>query len=513
MLQPNPGSPEELAAFAALQSQLPALYERVSHDPRCEHLVVVAPSLSMDPRELIKISGAHHYEERLLFFLMLLRRPRTCVLFLTSQTIHPSVVDYYLHLLSGIPASHARKRLILMDCSDTSNIPLSGKLLSRPRMMKDIKRIIARYESAHMVCFNSSKLERTLAVQLGIPLYANDPALLDLGTKSGCRETFREAGVLFPDGFERLHTEDEIVEALATLKGRSPEMRRAVVKLNEGFSGEGNALFYFDGIDATGATDLENQIRNHLPNLKFEARHETWESFKTKYNDMGGIVEAFVEGENKRSPSSQCRVNAIGGAQPISTHDQVLGGPSGQVFLGCTFPADEAYRLEVQEAGMRVAEVLASKGVLGRFATDFVSIPTASGGWKHYAIEVNLRKGGTTHPFLTLRFLTDGSYDMLTGEFYAQNANPKYYYASDTLQSDRYKGLSPDDLIDISVYHDLHFHANTERGVVFHLMGALSEFGKLGVVCIGDNPQQAQFLYKRTRSVLDEEVGYRENED
>jgi hypothetical protein len=38
-------------------------------------------------------------------------------------------------------------------------------------------------------------------------------------------------------------------------------------------------------------------------------------------------------------------------------------------------------------------------------------------------------------------------------------------------------------------------------------MGALSEFGKLGVVCIGDNPQQAQFLYKRTRSVLDEEVG------
>ena len=284
-------------------------------------------------------------------------------------------------------------------------------------------------------------------------------------------------------------------------------MRRAVVKLNEGFSGEGNALFYFDGIEASSAPDLENQIRAKLPELRFEAKGETWESFSTKYSEMGGIVEAFVEGENKRSPSCQCRVNAVGGAQAISTHDQVLGGPSGRVFLGCTFPADDAYRLDIQNAGMRVAEVLAAKGVLGRFATDFVSVPTADGGWKHYAIEVNLRKGGTTHPFLTLRFLTDGNYDMLTGEFYAQNARPKYYYASDTLQSDRYKGLSPDDLIDISVYHDLHFHANTERGVVFHLMGALSEFGKLGVVCIGDNPQQAQFLYKRTRSVLDEEVG------
>jgi len=510
VIQPVPGSPEELAAFADLQGQLPDLYERVSHNLRSEHLVVVVPSLSMDPRELAKISGAHHYEERLLFFLMLLRRPKTRVLFLTSQTIHPSVVDYYLHLLSGVPTSHARKRLILMDCADASSVPLSGKLLSRPRMMKQIQSVIGRYESAHMVCFNSSALERTLAVQLGIPLYANDPSLLDLGTKSGCRETFREAGILFPDGFERLHSEDEIVEALATLKGRYPEMRRAVVKLNEGFSGEGNALFYFDGIDASSAKDLENQIRAKLPDLRFEAKGETWESFSSKYQEMGGIVEEFVEGENKRSPSCQCRVNAVGGAQAISTHDQVLGGPSGQVFLGCTFPADDAYRLDIQNAGMRVAEVLAAKGVLGRFATDFVSVPTEDGGWKHYAIEVNLRKGGTTHPFLTLRFLTDGNYDMLTGEFYAQNANPKYYYASDTLQSDRYKGLSPDDLIDISVYHDLHFHANTERGVVFHLMGALSEFGKLGVVCIGDNPQQAQFLYKRTRSVLDEEVGPQE---
>ena len=175
-----PGSPQELAAFADLQTQLPEMYERVSHNLRSEHLVVVVPSLSMDPRELAKISGAHHYEERLLFFLMLLRRPRTRVLFLTSQAIHSSVVDYYLHLLSGVPTSHARKRLILMDCADASSVPLSGKLLSRPRMMRQIRNVIQRHESAHMVCFNSSALERTLAVQLGIPLYANDPSLLDL---------------------------------------------------------------------------------------------------------------------------------------------------------------------------------------------------------------------------------------------------------------------------------------------------------------------------------------------
>ncbi len=507
MLHPVPGSADELTAFAELQAQLGALYDRVAADPRQDHTVLVVPSLSLDARELAKISGAHHYEERLLFFLMLLRRPRTRVVFVTSQAIHPTVIDYYLHLLNDVPTSHARKRLHLMNCADASSVPLSAKILARPRLLHRIKRATEVQGAVHMVCFNASPLERTLAVQLGIPLYANDPSLLDLGTKSGCREVFREAGIQIPTGFERLRDTQDIVGALASLKHRNPALERAVVKLNDGFSGEGNALFFYNDIAGQSVPDIEQQVLQALPNMRYTAEGENLDSFTEKYSDMGGVVEEFIAGTGKRSPSSQCRVNAIGQAQPISTHDQVLGGPDGQVFMGCTFPAAPTYRMEVQHAGMRVAEVLASKGVKGRFATDFVSTPDGEGGWNHYAIEVNLRKGGTTHPFLTLRFLTDGKYDITNGEYYAQCGQAKYYYASDTLESNHYKGLSPDDLIDIAVYHGLHFHAATERGVVFHLMGALSEFGKIGIVCIGDNPQQAQFLYKRTRNVLNKEVG------
>lgn len=506
-LLPVPGSAEELAAFERLRARLPLLYDRIADDPRAEHTVLVAPSLSLDPGELAKVTGVHHYEERLLFFLMLLRHPRTRVIFVTSQQLQPTVVDYYLHLLSGVPTSHARKRLLLFDCADASTRPLTAKILARPRLLARLRAAIGNPDRAHMVCFNSTPLERTLSVQLGIPLYANDPSLDDLGTKSGCREVFREAGVNFPAGFERLRTPDDIAEALAALKTDAPGLRRAVVKLNHGFSGEGNALFYYDGVDGESAAARKAQILPRLGELRFEAPGETWERFSAKYAEMGGVVEAFVEGEGKRSPSSQCRVNAVGKAQSISTHDQVLGGPSGQVFLGCTFPADKAYRLGVQEAGLRVAEVLGRKGARGRFATDFVSVPDGAGGWTHHAIEVNLRMGGTTHPFLTLRFLTDGSYDTTTGEFHAQTGAPKYYFATDTVQKDAYKGLLPDDLIDIAVYHGLHFHHTTERGTVFHLMGALSEYGKLGMVCIGDNPQQAQFLYRKVVSVLDAEVG------
>ncbi len=38
-------------------------------------------------------------------------------------------------------------------------------------------------------------------------------------------------------------------------------------------------------------------------------------------------------------------------------------------------------------------------------------------------------------------------------------------------------------------------------------MGALSEFGKLGIVCIGETHARAKELYDRTVSVLDREAG------
>jgi len=503
---PTPGSPEELSQWDALQARVPHLYHALSADPRTQQAVVVIPSLTLDPRELQKVSGAAHYEERMLVNLMLLKQPRTRVCFVTSMPVDPIVVDYYLAMLSGVPSSHARRRLTLLHCEDARNVPLTQKILERPRLIERIRRFVGNTEIAHMTCFNSTPLERSLAVRLGLPLHSVDPALADLGTKSGCRETFREAGIKFPFGFERLGSHIEMAEALAEIKKRDPSARKAVVKLNDGFSGEGNAIFRFGDIHSSGGR-LKQDIYDALPTqLTCESRSETWDSFLKKYTEMQGVVESWVEGDIKRSPSAQCRVNGVGVPQVISSHDQVLGGTTGQVFLGCHFPAADEYRMDIMRSADQVAQVLAAKGVIGRFAVDYVSVKTPA-GWDHFAIEVNLRKGGTTHPFLTLKFLTDGHLDPEDGLFYAPSGKPKYYFASDTIQEDRYRGLRCEDLMDIAVYHGLHFHGPTERGVVFHLIGALSEFGKLGMVAIGDNPQQARFLYDQALQVLDEETG------
>ena len=86
---------------------------------------------------------------------------------------------------------------------------------------------------------------------------------------------------------------------------------------------------------------------------------------------------------------------------------------------------------------MVVGERLAREGVLGRLALDFVVVDDGNGNWTSYAIEINLRKGGTTHPFLTLQFLTDGRYDAGTGLFLTQAGKEKHLVATDTLSRRR----------------------------------------------------------------------------
>jgi hypothetical protein len=228
--------------------------------------------------------------------------------------------------------------------------------------------------------------------------------------------------------------------------------------------------------------------------------------FLTKFREMGGIVEAFVEGDVKESPSVQCRIEPDGSYHVVSTHDQVLGGDTGQVFLGAYFPAQPQYAAAIGKMGAKVADVLQQRGVIGRFAIDFISVKE-NDGWQHYAIEINLRKGGTTHPFLMLQFLTDGRYDVEKGIYHTASGQARYYFCSDNLKSDRYKGLTPHDLIEIAMTHELHYDGTLQEGVMFHLIGALSQFGKLGVICIGRSLDEAKKYYNRIVEVLDKEAG------
>jgi PGM1 C-terminal domain len=495
------------AEFDQLQKKLVPLWksiERLNQDPQT---IVVVPSMSIDAIGSGAVMQA--YEERFLFLLLLLRQPRARLIYVTSQTILPSIIDYYLDLLPGVISSHARRRLFLLSPLDGSVRPLSDKLLARPRLIERIRSLIMDPDRAHLVPFNTTNREKELALRLGIPMYGADPKFFPLGTKSGCREIFTEEDVPHPLGQENLASQEDVIEAIAQMRAAKPSIKQVLVKLNEGVSGEGNAIVDLNGLPpVAGVGDPgrdKAMLEERLRAMQFELEGVTYDTYMKLLQERKGVVEERIMGEEFRSPSVQLRVTPLGAVELLSTHDQLLGGPSGQSYLGCVFPADTGYAALITREAAKVGRRLAKEGVLGRFALDFVVV-RSNRKWEPYAIEINLRKGGTTHPFLTLQFLTDGRYDPDTAIFTAPNGQQKFFVASDHVESPRYRTLTPDDLFDIVVRHNLHFDQTRQTGVVFHMMSALGELGRTGLTAVGNSHDDAKATYNRAVAVLDEET-------
>src|SRR6266436_5179392 len=539
MRETKPGAELE-AQFDQLQRKLVPLWKSIEAFNQDPQTIVVVPSMSID----LVGAGAvvQAYEERYLFLLLLLRQPRARLIYVTSQTILPNIIDYYLDLLPGVIPSHARPRLFLIAPLDGSARPLSDKLLDRPRLIERIRSLIIDPAPAHLVPFNTTNREKELALRLGIPMYGADPKFFSLGTKSGCRQIFMEENVPHPLGHENLGSKEDLIEAIAQIRARKPSIKQVLVKLNEGVSGKGNAIIDLTGLPSSfakatadkpvaGSADLEGRapaspnrpasqssalhcnatraekamLEERLRAMQFESKGVTYESYMEKLQERKGVVEERIMGEEFRSPSVQLRITPLGKVELLSTHDQLLGGPSGQSYLGCVFPADKGYAALITREAAKVGRRLAKEGVIGRFALDFVVV-RSNGKWEPYAIEINLRKGGTTHPFLTLQFLTDGRYDPETAIFTAPNGQQKFFVASDHVESPRYRTLTPDDLFDIVVRHNLHFGQTRQTGVVFHMMSALGELGRTGLTAVGNSHKEARATYDRAVAVLNEET-------
>jgi PGM1 C-terminal domain len=288
------------------------------------------------------------------------------------------------------------------------------------------------------------------------------------------------------------------------MRAERPGLEHVLLKLNEGVSGEGNAKVDLQGIVEPGSPDEAGAIEERVRGMSFET-DTTFDRYIAKLGATGGVVEELIAGDEFRSPSVQLRVTPLGRVELLSTHDQLLGGPSGQTYIGCRFPADAGYAARITAEAAKIGARLAGEGVIGRFALDFVTV-RRNGSWDPYAIELNLRKGGTTHPFLTLQFLTDGTYDPERAVFTAPSGQEKHFVASDHVENPAYRDLTPDDLFDIAARRGLHFYAARQTGVVFHMLAALAEEGWMGLTAVGDSAPDADRVYREAIAVLDEEA-------
>ena len=485
-------------SFQELQAQLQPGWGCEQSGEGGQFDVLVVPSLSMDRALMALVTGAHHYEERQLFSLIRLRDPGVRAIYVTSKLLPELVVDAVLELMPGVPTSHARRRLHLFDTDDASNRPLTEKLLERPALLQRIRDLL-RPGRSFISCFVVTELEKRLSEELQVPLLGTDPALGYWGSKAGSRALFERCGVPHPPGSALVHHCEDLAEAAADLWEAHPQLRRCVVKLNEGISGEGNATLELEPLALGGRSPRERRqtLAAALEQLPMPAAG--WRDLMAQ---QGALVEAWLEGgEQLSSPSVQGTIHPGGRVELLSTHEQILGGAGGQTYLGCRFPADDAYRLELMRHGQAVGEALASEGALERYAVDFIA-RRIEGHWDLQAIEVNLRQGGTTHPTMALRAITTGVLEPATGLFLAPTGQPVYYSATDNLTHPQLRGLLPADLIDIVAEADLHYDPARLRGSVFHLLGCLSEYGKLGMTCFGRSAEEAEAVYRATADGL-----------
>jgi hypothetical protein len=479
--------PPGLDPFDALQA---SLVERLGNRGLSEledGTIVVIPSISFPSAELRKITAISHYEERMLVALLLLKKPGLRVVFASCLPVDQEVIDYYLSFID--PKLRPWERLRLVSAHDPEPRALAAKLLERPDLLEALRTATGDTSRAYILPFNVTDLERDLALALGVAIWGPHPGDAWLGSKSGARKVARRAGVPVFEGAEDLRSPGDVEEAIHLIRAARPAAEAVVIKLNNGFSGQGNAIIDLrelrSPVDASPTT--------------FCGAGESWASFGPKIAAEGAIVEELVRGAGATSPSVQMRIAPGGDFEVVSTHDQILGGPDDQVYLGCRFPAGAEYRAEIQSAARAVTGVLASGGVFGSFGMDFVVVS----GRGIFLSEINLRAGGTTHPYLMARLATEGTYDSASGELLVRG-QPRVYLATDNLKSDAYRRLSPSRAVHALQASGLAYDHATRTGATFHLLGALRAYGKLGVVCIGRAHDDAARQHEGVIAALDE---------
>src|SRR3954467_15375066 len=243
--------------------------------------IVVLPSATFPDSELRKIVAIQHYEERLLCTTLLLANPDVELVYITSLPVDEAIIEYSLRFVPD--AADARRRLHLVVVGEDSGRALTAKVLDAPPVIDRVRQLVDGAEHAYILPFNVTPLEGRFAELVGLPIFGASPELANLGSKTESRRAARKAGVAVLDGEEDLRSVAELDAAIEGLRARRPDAEAAVMKLNDGFSGQGHAI-----VELTDFSSLKTA------GLTFIAEEESWLSYSRKVENGGAVVEELI---------------------------------------------------------------------------------------------------------------------------------------------------------------------------------------------------------------------------
>ena len=455
-----------------------------------EHVLIALPSFSVGESLLSHyVERIPALEHRYLIAQLMLHRIPTCeMVFVSCEAPSDEVLEYYASLVPEDGRRVTRENFRVLEVPDRRARSVAAKLLDRPDLLDQLR---ASFDGrpAFIEPWNVTDAEVEVARRLGAPINGTAPELWPIGFKSAGRRLFREAGVPVPFGCEDVRSTEDVMAAIDTIRAARPGGAGVVVKHDDSGAGDGNVVI-----------DLRNP----------EGVRSTLEELPDWYlRDLarGGVVEELVSGTRFTSPSAQIDVSPDGEVALLATHEQVLGGAGAQVYMGCRFPADPAYAPRLAEHALAVGQHLARRGVVGRTSVDFAAARDAAGRWDGYALEVNLRKGGTTHPYAALRNLVPGRYDPERAKWVAADGSERAYWSTDNLIDPAWRGLPPRLVIDHVADAGLQFDHETGTGVVLHMLSCLAIDGRVGLTAIGRSPEHAADLYEAAASAVSRAAG------
>jgi len=479
-------------AFDELQLRLGPALAANRAGSGIDHVLVILPSYSVSESIL------SHYGERIpslehryLNALLIAGRIESCeIVFISTRRPDPAVVDYYISLMPAAVRDDARSRISLIEIDDGTARSVAARLIDQPAMLADIRGRIGD-RPAFMEPWNVTEHEVALALALDVPINGTRPDLRGVGFKSEGRRLMAAAGAPVPFGREDVRTVEDVLEAIRDIRAARPGVPGVVIKHDDSGAGDGNVVI--DLAAMADAADPDSDLRTRVEGLP------AWYLADLA---RGGIVEERIAGRSFSSPSAQVDIRPGGEVVVLATHEQVLGGEGGQVYLGCRFPADRAYAPELALHAAAIGEGLAERGAIGRFGVDFVTSTNGAEPWSVHAIEINLRKGGTTHPYAALRNAVPGRYDEATGRWIAEDGTTRVYSATDNLVNNAWVGLPASAVIEAVAAAGLQFSPERGTGVILHMLLGLAIDGRIGLTAIAETPAEATRMQAATEAAI-----------
>lgn len=357
-------------------------------------------------------------------------------------------------------------RMISTDEFEFDPRPLSEVVLNEPALLSKV-RDACDIDDCVLYPFSPTKIEVDLSSKLEIDLWGTPDAWSQIGSKSGARRLAKMCEVLVAPGLEvpAPLTLENLLDNCSELRAQG--FSHAVLKSDFGISGRGNWKF-----------SLRNGEREDL--LRLIERVQISEE-KSPICERGTFVlEAWME--NSLSIGAHLEVTRQGAVFPISVWQQEMGDDQTS-FLGSVPLAIPGRDVEILFETLDIlGQEIAKLGFWGSFGPDFLWNSTDG----FILSEINARVPATAFALEVARKAKGGSASVFLFRHITLARPALFFDLKEALEAEGLLYAEPNSL---------------GRGII-PINYALSRFGEVDLLALGEDMNEAEALFARASALL-----------